>query len=232
MEQPTSPVTPDLTLLPARMLNEYAYCPRLCYLEWVQGEFTDSADTLDGRLRHQRVDQEQGDLPAAGKIPEAEETIHARSVSLSSETLGLSARIDLVELDNGAVTPVDYKRGKPSKTGEPVWESDAVQLGAQALLLQEHGYHCTHGIIYYSSTKQRIPVEITPQLTDQTITAIASARSMAGSGAIPPPLIDSPKCVRCSLAGICLPDEVNTMMHRQPSPDIPPRRLLHAHQLA
>lgn len=28
----------DLPLLPARMLNEYQYCPRLAYLEWVQGE--------------------------------------------------------------------------------------------------------------------------------------------------------------------------------------------------
>lgn len=27
-------VVPDL--LPARMLNEYAYCPRLFHLEWVQ----------------------------------------------------------------------------------------------------------------------------------------------------------------------------------------------------
>ena len=26
--------------------------------------------------------------------------------------------------------------------------------------------------------------------------------------AIPPPLVDSPKCPRCSLLGICLPDEV------------------------
>ena len=24
-------------LVPARMLNEYTYCPRLCYMEWVQG---------------------------------------------------------------------------------------------------------------------------------------------------------------------------------------------------
>ena len=32
--------------LPARMLNEFAYCPRLCYLEWVQGEFADSVDTF------------------------------------------------------------------------------------------------------------------------------------------------------------------------------------------
>lgn len=25
-------------LVPARMLNEFAYCPRLMYLEWVDGE--------------------------------------------------------------------------------------------------------------------------------------------------------------------------------------------------
>ena len=37
-------------LVPARMLNELTYCPRLCYMEWVQGEFAHSADTLDGRI--------------------------------------------------------------------------------------------------------------------------------------------------------------------------------------
>jgi hypothetical protein len=36
-------------LLPVRMLNEFAYCPRLAYLEWVQSEFADSADTVEGR---------------------------------------------------------------------------------------------------------------------------------------------------------------------------------------
>ena len=44
---------PDL--IPARMLNEYAYCPRLAYLEWVQGDFADSADTVDWRHQHRRV---------------------------------------------------------------------------------------------------------------------------------------------------------------------------------
>lgn len=38
----------DMPLLPARMINEYQYCPRLAYLEWVQGEWSDSADTVDG----------------------------------------------------------------------------------------------------------------------------------------------------------------------------------------
>ena len=41
------------------MLNEYAYCPRLFYLEFVQQEWAHSADTLDGRFVHRRVDQEE-----------------------------------------------------------------------------------------------------------------------------------------------------------------------------
>jgi CRISPR/Cas system-associated exonuclease Cas4 (RecB family) len=44
--------------VPARMVNEFAYCPRLAYIEWVQGDFRDSADTIDGRFRHRVVDKE------------------------------------------------------------------------------------------------------------------------------------------------------------------------------
>jgi CRISPR-associated protein Cas1 len=49
---------PDL--VPARMLNEFTYCPRLFYLEWVQGEWADSADTEEGKFRHRRVDHPVG----------------------------------------------------------------------------------------------------------------------------------------------------------------------------
>lgn len=52
---------PDL--LPARMLNEFPYCPRLFHLEWAQGEWADNADTVNGRRVHKRVDRESGDLP-------------------------------------------------------------------------------------------------------------------------------------------------------------------------
>ena len=38
--------------LPVRMLNEFTYCARLGYLEWVQGEFTDNDDTVEGRYHH------------------------------------------------------------------------------------------------------------------------------------------------------------------------------------
>ena len=51
--------------IPARMLNEYAYCPRLFYLEYVQREWAHSADTLDGRLVHRRVDKVEGRMTGA-----------------------------------------------------------------------------------------------------------------------------------------------------------------------
>ena len=58
-------------LVPARMLNEFTYCPRLCYMEWVQGEFAHSADTVDGRFQHRRVDQSTGELPERGQNGES-----------------------------------------------------------------------------------------------------------------------------------------------------------------
>ncbi|MEW6221268.1 MAG: Dna2/Cas4 domain-containing protein, partial [Thermodesulfobacteriota bacterium] len=98
-----------LPAIPARMLNEYVYCPRLGYLMWAEGEFADSADTVEGRVRHRRVDKKSGTLP---ETPEEGETIHARSVWLSSDRLGITAKIDLVEGEGSQATPVDYKRGK------------------------------------------------------------------------------------------------------------------------
>ena len=117
-------------LVPARMLNEYAYCPRLAYLEWVQGEFADSADTVEGRFQHRRVDHPSGKLPSrsgsgAADIAEEDgeypETIHARSVLLSDDALGAIARIDLIEGQGGAVTPVDYKHGAAPDVPEGAW---------------------------------------------------------------------------------------------------------------
>jgi hypothetical protein len=31
------------------MVNEWVYCPRLAFLEWVDGEWADSGDTEEGR---------------------------------------------------------------------------------------------------------------------------------------------------------------------------------------
>ena len=35
----TAPPSTEIPLLPVRMVNEWVYCPRLAYLEWVDGEW-------------------------------------------------------------------------------------------------------------------------------------------------------------------------------------------------
>ena len=46
---------PDM--IPVRMLNEFTYCPRLGYLEWVEGEWAGNLETMEGTFGHRRVDQ-------------------------------------------------------------------------------------------------------------------------------------------------------------------------------
>ncbi|MCI0440127.1 MAG: CRISPR-associated endonuclease Cas1 [Chloroflexi bacterium] len=203
-------------LVPARMLNEFAYCPRLGYLEWVQGEFADSVDTVEGRFQHRRVDTPGGNLapPAAsenGEESEEQETIHARSVMLSDEGLGAIARMDLVEATGSRATPVDYKHGKAPNVPEGAWEPERVQLCLQGLLLRANGYQCSEGVIYFVESKQRVTIPFDDSLIARTLELLREARATAASGKIPPPLVDSPKCPRCSLVGICLPDEVNLL---------------------
>ncbi len=198
---------PDL--VPARMLNEHAYCPRLAYLEWVQGDFADSADTVDGRFHHRRVDTETGALPGPDELGGAQ--FHARSVKLSAPRLGMIARIDLIEADGEEVTPIDYKRGKAPDIPEGAWEPERVQLCAQALILEENGYRVTRGVLYFVGSHHRVDIEIGPELRARTLELLCQLREAASRDVPPPPLVDSPKCPRCSLVGICLPDEVNLL---------------------
>ena len=210
---------PDL--IPARMVNEFVYCPRLAYMEWVQGEFADNADTVDGRFQHRRVDRESGSIEPVKDRVEEEQLIRARSVMLSDNRLGAVARIDLVELDGSVATPVDYKRGKVPNIPGGVYEPERVQLCIQGLLLRANGFQSDKGVIYYVWSKRRVVVSFDDELAKRAEKMLAGTRNMAAVGVLPPPLVDSPKCPRCSLVGICLPDEVSYLngSERIASPD-------------
>jgi CRISPR-associated protein Cas1 len=312
--------TPHRDPIPARMLNEFVYCPRLFYYEYVEGVFVENADTARGRLLHRRVDTESGGaLPPApfgvpasagssarpqsspsrlnpelqtegqavpvkseGKKPmkseppgqqslfgeaipaaslgssrreEAQtaapgpeataiedsalrtshsdlEIIHSRSVQMGSLRLGVTAKMDLVEVhtDSGdllggvEVCPVDYKAGAPKdgEEGSELWDADRIQLGLQALILRENGYACREGVIYYRATKQRVRLPITPELEAWIAVQVTEARRTA-AGRMPPPLSNSPKCPRCSLVTVCLPDETRLLAESLVADDV--RRL-------
>lgn len=212
----------DEGLVPARMVNEYIYCPRLFYLEYVQGEWAESKDTLEGATAHRRVEQEAGRLPPAEELA-PEDRVSARSILLSAPDLGLIARMDLLEGDGDAVRPVDYKKGSPGPNGP--WEPELAQLCVQGLILRENGYRCDEGVLYYATTKKRFVVVFDAPLIERTLTAVRDLREAAALPVPPAPLVDSPKCPRCSLVGICLPDEVS-LLRGEPLPEV--RRLVPA----
>jgi CRISPR-associated protein Cas1 len=191
------------------MLAAFAYCPRLCYLQYVQGEFQDSAELAEGRFLHRWVDAGQD------AVPEEFAPFHARSVSLSAPREGVCCRIDLLEGDGKSVTPVEYKRGKSHESPEGWYDPQMIQLAAQGLALRENGFSCEHGMIYYILSKERVFVSFDPALMGKTRELIEKLRMMAARGEIPPLLRAGARCERCSLAGVCLPDEVNLLREEE-----------------
>ena len=205
---PAPPVTGETPLVPARMVNEFVYCPRLAWLEWAAGEWADTADTVRGRQVHAKVDTAGPALPAPDDLPE-EAAFKTRALTLSSERLGLIAKLDLVEAADGGVTIVDYKQGKRPHTAAGAYDPERVQLCAQALVLEDNGYRVEGAFLWFAGSRERVPVPLSEELRAMTARAIADLRLSAATPKPPPPLENSRKCVKCSLAGICLPDEVN-----------------------
>lgn len=196
-------------LVPARMVNEWVYCPRLAYLEWVDGEWADSGDTEEGRRVHARVDAAAPKLPPPDAVEEDAPPFQTRSVELASERLGLVAKLDLLEGEDGFVSPVDYKKGKRPHVEAGAYEPERVQICAQALILEDNGYRVAEGFLWFAASRERVRVVFDEELRSRTLEAANGLRLAAAARRIPPPLENSRKCARCSLLPICLPDEVN-----------------------
>jgi CRISPR-associated protein Cas1 len=264
--------TLEADYLPARMLNEFTYCPRLYYYEHVEGLFAHNQETVEGALRHSGLDGREDGLPPPEQLAQSDRPVRSRSVTLASDTHGVIAKMDLIEIQAApapnpanpwrqpggkmdlietqagpagrsdspppagtgrdelpapgvCVTPVDYKRGRPREAADgsiEAWEPDQIQLAVQALVLRDNGYRCDEAIVYYVATKQRVRIPIDGPLVARTLAAIRQARDLAVAGDIPPPLADSPKCPRCSLVGICLPNETRWCAAE---PAVSPRRV-------
>ena len=217
--RPDLPGLPET--VPARMVNEFVYCPRLFHLEWVQGRFATSDDVEEGLYVHRVVDEPGGDLPEPDDNLDRFAGRTSRSFWLTSATLGVSAKIDIVEVGaDGAVTPVDYKKGSPDRRGRP-WPADEIQSLLQALLLREAGYRVDRAEIWYAETRHRVAIDVDDTRLADVRELLGRLWHTAATDSPPPPLVDSPKCPRCSLVGLCLPDEINTLRVRERSPRRP-----------
>lgn len=234
----------DQVLWPCRGVAEHAYCPRLFHYMTVEGVFQPSSDTEQGAGVHRRVDRpsavvnspgprgKRGEGASTEKLEDEEADTDrpraVRSLALTSERLGLTATLDLAEIEGQRAVPVEYRKGRPRRaTGAPTdearddlmedppllpapepWPTDRVQLGLQVLLLEEAGYTVPEAYLYYASEKLRLRVDVNDALRQAALAELAAAKRTA-EGPRPAPLVNDARCPRCSLQPICLPDEIN-----------------------
>lgn len=233
----------DESLWPARNVAEHAYCPRLFYYMQVEGIFVPSSDTEKGVAVHRRVDkpsaaQEKVDESEAD--PDRPKTV--RSLALTSESLGLTATLDLAEISGQVAMPVEYRKGRPKHVavGPPAddcgemeqpplshpeaWPTDRIQVGLQAILLESAGYAVPEAIIYYAGEKLRLRITVDDALKAEALLTLEKAKQCA-EGSRPLPLVNDSRCPRCSLQPICLPDEVNHQRAQSPTDELTPRKI-------
>ena len=200
-------------IMPVRRLNNFAYCPRLFYLQWVENLFEENADTAAGSAIHRQADKPTrvDDEKLAALRDGLPEGIVIRSLRLENEALGLSGVVDIAEGGPEGIELVDYKKGSPRRLDDgtlSVREPEAIQLAAYALLLKADGARVApSATVYYATEKKRVSFPLTDELLARVHTTLAEARQVAAAGKLPPPLADDARCNYCSAHPICLPRE-------------------------
>jgi CRISPR-associated exonuclease Cas4 len=195
-------------------LQHYLFCPRQCALVYMEMVWDENSLTMQGRILHERVHEEQREKRG--------DMIISRGLRLSSTRLGLSGQADVVEFHRSKSGcplpsyhgrwqpfPVEYKRGKPKRD-----LCDAVQLCAQALCLEEM-LECSIpcGALFYGQNRRRKDVALDQTLRDETERCVSATHALLNSGTTPPPVVDT-RCGKCSLKDHCLPDALSKKLSR------------------
>ncbi len=197
-------------------LHALAYCKRLFYLEEVEEIRVADARVYAGRELHASL--------------EAEVDGEFASLELSSDTLGLVGKVDCLKRRDGSFIPYEHKRGKPARSEEGIaeaWPSDRVQLTAYTVLLEEaFGQPIAEGRVRYHAANVTVRVPIDAFAREELFAAIEEAKQLRDSVDRPPIAENERLCQRCSLAPVCLPEEVRHLNDatREPIRLFPPNR--------
>ena len=194
--------TPSIRVM---ALHALVYCERLFYLEEVEEIRVADAAVWAGRRLH-------------GELEEGEDTV---ALVLESERLGIRGKLDAMRSCDGALHVVEHKRGRAREgfDGAPhqVWDSDRVQAVAYAMLLEEHsGKPVPEARVRYHASHTTIRVPVDGQARADVVEKIGRARELRVSTERPPVTNDERRCVRCSLAPVCLPEESRALTRARP----------------
>src|SRR3954468_20661537 len=189
----TSPDPP----LRVMALHALEYCQRLFYLEEVEEIRVADARVYAGRELHASL----------GDGEDGERT----ELELADPALGLVGKVDAIRRRDGSLLPYEHKRGKSRRDGKEAaaWPSDRLQVVAYAAMIESAtGQPVPEGRIRYHADNVTVRVPIDAQARADLAGAIDTARRLRATTERPPVAENERLCVRCSLAPVCLPEEV------------------------
>jgi CRISPR-associated exonuclease Cas4 len=193
-------------LLPLSGIQHFYFCRRQWALIHVERQWQENRLTAEGRAMHKNADD-----PFFSEIREGK--IIARSMPVTSYSLGLSGICDVVEFipstqgvhlrhhpDKYLPIPVEYKRGSVKSNA-----CDEVQLCAQAICLEEMlSVNIPNGYFFYGETRHRAEVLFNAELRD-LVKRISQEMHQYFERGYTPQVKPSKACLSCSLQDICLP---------------------------
>ena len=187
-------------------LQHFAFCRRQWALIHIEQQWKENLRTVEGDLFHHRAHDGQSRERRGN-------TLILRGISVSSPTLGISGKCDVVEFhadpngvslhgEEGLWTPfpVEYKRGAPK-----AHQADELQLCAQAICLEEM-LCCTipEGALFYGETRRRTAVSFSVELRSRVKELLEEMHQLYRRGHTPK-VRRSKSCNACSLQELCLP---------------------------
>lgn len=176
-------------------LHAMAYCERLFFLEEVEEIRVADAAVFAGRRLHQELE-------------EPEDVV---TLTLEDQDLGIRGRLDAVRRRDGIQYPIEHKRGRSHKDRDGshhAWRSDRIQALAYAMLLERHSERSVaEARVRYHASGKTVRIPLTDEGRAEVRAAVVRARELRQSTDRPPVTQDERKCIRCSLAPVCLPEE-------------------------
>jgi CRISPR-associated exonuclease Cas4 len=191
-------------LLEVTDLKQYTYCPRIVFYRYCLPTIRPLTFLMEEGIRQHTVEENREERRSLRHY-QIEEGERFFQVALQSQTLGLTARLDLAiaipsQTATGAeAVVVEYKYSE-QKAGAHF----KLQLAAYALLLEEAwNIPVKRGFIYSIPQKRAEAVAITPHLRKKVVQTVNDIRHLIEHQQMPEPPASQGRCVTCEFRRFC-----------------------------
>ncbi|GAB5494568.1 MAG: CRISPR-associated protein Cas4 [Phototrophicaceae bacterium] len=178
-------------------LKQFMYCQRILYYHTCLPDIRPVTYKMQaGKRRHE--DEHKRSLRRTMSLPMIETAQREFDVPVQSLTLGLSGQVDEVIFMPEGMIPVDYKLAKKAS---PHYK---IQLTAYAMMLEEtFDLPALKGILYLIQKREAVEINLSRNLRNKVVDAIAQMREIATSEAMPAPCKNRRSCLDCEFRRFC-----------------------------